>query len=188
MKTKNILFFGAILASAVVLGLGSAAFAQSDSQNATPTKKVKPGPKPRKVWTDDDFGSTRTPAATRENQAASSGASQEPAAANQSTDSKPHAGGVPPVFTNPKSLEDADKMIAWENRDIEAQQESLEKLKTQIAEAPADQKERLTKVFEQRTQILAATRNELKNLQTKRKDLEKPPAGNQTASAEPPSN
>ncbi len=189
MKTKNTLLFGAILAAAAVLGLSSAAHAQSGSQDGgTPAKQKKPAAKPHKVWTDDDLGSRSPAAATRENQTASSGTPQEPAAASQNADSKQPKGGGPPVFTNPKSVEDADRMIAWENRDIEAQQESLDKLRTQIAEAPADQKERLTKVLEQRTQILASTRIELKNLQTKRKDLEKPPAGNQTASAEPPSN
>lgn len=91
------------------------------------------------------------------------------------------------MLTNPKSLEEADKMIAWENRDIAAQEEFLVKVQKEIDEAPADQKDRLTKLLEDRTKILASTRTELKNLQTKKKAMEKPPAENSAAAAEPPS-
>ena len=186
MKMKDTLLFAVILASSAILGLPWATFAQSGTQKATPTKQTKAVKKPHKVWTDEDFASSRSAAATNDSQPAPVADPQQTGTTSQS--SKPRPSAVPPVFTNPKSLEEADKMIAWEGRDIDAQQEGLEKLRAQIADAPADQKERLTKVLEQRTQILADTRNELKNLQTKRKELEKPPAGNQTASAEPPSN
>lgn len=187
MKTKNMIVFRAILASAAALGLSYAAFAQSDSQKSTaPAKKHKPAPKQNKVWTNDDFGSVPAPAA-KENQTASSAASEQPGATNQPADANQRKGGGPPVLTNPKSLEDADKMIAWENRDIAAQEEFLEKVKKEIDEAPADQKDRLTKLLQERTQILANTRTELKNLQNKKKDMENPPAPNTTAAAEPPS-
>jgi hypothetical protein len=177
MKTKNSILFGAILLSVMVLGLSPAGFAQSDrSKSITPAKLKKPVPKSPKVWTDDDLGTSSPAAPKKANQSDSSSASQEPATPTQTAVDAKRSGGAPAVLTNPKSLEDADKMIAWENRDIDAQQEGLEKLKAQIADAPADQKERLTKVFEQRTQILADTRNELKNLQEKRKALDKPPS------------
>jgi hypothetical protein len=178
MKTKKSIAVGAILMTAAVLGLSPAGFAQSDpAKSMTPAKLKKPVPKSPKVWTDDDLGTRSPAAATNQSQSAVPSALQDAAATNQtSTAAKPKSGGAPPVLTNPKSLEDADKMIAWENRDIDAQQEGLEKLKAQIADAPADQRERLMKVLEQRAQILADTRNELKNLQTKRKDLDKPPS------------
>jgi len=130
------------------------------------------------VRTDDDLETpSAAAAATNSIQSNSPSASQEPATTSQpAAAASPRSGGAPPVLSNPKSLGDADKMIAWENRDIDAQQEGLDKLKAQIAGAPADQRERLTKLLEQRTQILADTRNELKNLQTKRKDLDKAPS------------
>jgi hypothetical protein len=187
MKTKNTIVIRVILTSATALGLSSSAFAQSDSQkSATPPKQHKQAPKKEKVWTNDDFGSVPTPSA-KENQTASTAASEQPVAANQPAHANQRKGGGPPVLTNPKSLEDADKMIAWENRDIAAQEEFLEKVKREIDEAPADQKERLTKLLQERTQILANTRNELKNLEKKKKDIEKPPAENAAAAAEPPS-
>lgn len=191
MKTNGTLLRDAVLISAVVLGLSSATFAQSDSQKSTtPAKHAKTAPKTHKVWTEDDFGSVPQPAtAAAQNQTGQADATQQTGAANQTSSSNHTQKGVPPpTLTNPKSLQEADKMIAWENRDIAAQEEFLDKLKEQISEAPDDQKDRLTKMLEQRKQILANTRNELKNLETKRKDLEKPPAGTQTASAEPPSN
>jgi hypothetical protein len=195
MRMDNSLFLSAILATAAALGFSAPAFAQSDSQKKTPpAKQTKPAPKAHKVWTDEEVGSLRSPAdayaEASERQNAQAGGAQQSGAANQTSGSKqPGSGGGPPaVLTNPKSLEDADKMIAWENRDIAAQEEFLDKLKQQIAEAPEDQKERLTKLLAQRTQVLANTRNELKNLQTKKRELAKPSAPSVTASAEPPSN
>ena len=194
MRMDNSLFLSAILATAAALGFSAPAFAQSDSQKKTPpAKQAKPAPKAHKVWTDEEVGSLRSPAdayaEASERQNTQAGDTQQPGTANQTSGSKPQGnGGPPPVLTNPKSLEDADKMIAWENRDIAAQEEFLDKLKQQIAEAPADQKERLTKLLAQRTQVLANTRNELKNLQTKKRELAKPSAPSVTASAEPPSN
>lgn len=179
MKTKKSMVVGAILMTATVLALSPAGFAQSDpSKSVTPAKLKKPVRKSAKVWTDDDLGTpSAAAAATNSIQSNSPSVSQEPAASSQpAAAASPKTGGAPPVLSNPKSLEDADRMIAWENRDIDAQQEGLEKLRAQIAEAPEDQKERLRKVYDQRTQILADTRNELKNLQEKRKTLDKPPS------------
>jgi hypothetical protein len=185
MKMKNTIVISAILASATALGLPSAAFAQSDSQKSA--KQRKQAPKKEKVWTNDDLGSVPAPAPTKQDQTVQSGASEQPAAANQTANSQQPKVARTFAFTNPKTVEDADKSIAWENRDIQAQQEGLDKLRRQIAEAPADQKDRLTKLLEERTQILADTRNELKSLENKKKDMQKPPADNGSAAAEPPS-
>ena len=174
MKTKNTFVYSAVLALAAVLGLSSAAFAQSDPpKNAAQAKQHEQAPK--RVWTNYDLESVPAPAATKPDQTAHSGASEQPAAVNQNADSQQPKVARPSAFTNPKSVEDADKSIAWENRDIEAQQEFLAKIKKEIDESPADQKDRLTKLLESRTQILADTQAELKNLQAKRKYLEKPP-------------
>ena len=188
MKTKNTIIISAILATAASLAPSSTAFAQSASQKSkTPSKQHKQAPKREKVWTNDDFGSVPAAAPAKENQPEPSGASEQPAAAASTVDPNQRKGGGPPTLTNPKSLEDADRMIAWEHRDIDAQQDFLEKVKREIDEAPADQKDRLTKLLEDRTKILASTRNELKNLENKKKEMEKPPAENAAASAEPPS-
>lgn len=190
MGIKRAILTGAVLASVGILGTANSAWAQSDTQSGTQTKQNKP--KPHKVWTDDNIGGSSggvTVAA-----ASNPSANAQPAATNQDAapagEQKTDSGtapakksGAPPVLTNPKSTEEADKMIAWENRDIEGQQEGLDKLRAQIADAPQDQRERLEKLYDQRAQILINTKNELKNLQEKKKTLENPPA---QASAQPP--
>lgn len=188
MKTKNTLLFSAIITSAALFGLSSAVFAQGDAQSKPPAKQSKAVKKSHKVWSDEDFPSSRSAAGANSNQSVPAADSQQPATTSQNAGSQQRKGGGPPVFTNPKSLEEADKMIAWEGRDIGAQEEFLERVRRQIDDAPADQKERLTKLFQERKQILANTRNELKNLETQKKELEKPPAATQTASTDPPSN
>ena len=191
MRMNNSLFLGTILATAAALGLSAPAFAQSNSQKKTPpAKQTKPAPKAHKVWTDDEVGSLRSPAdayaEASERQNAQAADAQQPGTANQTSTSREAQKGVPPpTLTNPKSLEEADKMIAWENRDIAAQEEFLDKLKQEINEAPADQKERLTKLLAQRTQVLASTRNELKNLQTKKRELAKTPSVSASAGPSP---
>ena len=192
MRMKNSFLLSAILATAAALGLSAPSFAQSNSQKKTaPAKQAKPAPKAHKVWTDEEVGSLRSPAdayaEASERQNAQAGDAQQPGTANQtSTPAQAQKGVPPPTLTNPKSLEEADKMIAWENRDIAAQEEFLDRLKQQINEAPEGQKERLTKLLAQRTQVLANTRNELKNLQTKKRELAKTPSV--SASAGPSSN
>ena len=121
MRMNNNFLLSAILASAAALGLSAPAFAQSDSQKkTTPAKQTKPAPKPHKVWTDEEVGSLRSPAdayaEASERQNAQAADAQQPGTANQTSTSKQAQKGVPPpTLTNPKSLEDADKMIAWEN-------------------------------------------------------------------------
>jgi len=185
MKIKNSFVFSTILAAA--LGLAAPAFAQSHSQKKTPAKRSKPGPKPHKVWTNDEVGSLRSPADvyadTKYRQADETAASrQQPAGVKPAQ----HVGS--PALSNPKTLDDADRMIAWEKRDVDAQTEYVERVKKQIEEAPAEDKERLKKVLRERLQILADTRGEMETLVQQKKELQKKTAANnQEAVGQPPS-
>jgi len=187
MKMKNSFLASAILASAAALGLSAPAFAQSNPHKKTaPAKQAKPAPKPHKVWTDDEIGSLRSPANSymdaNYNQAAGTPDSEQPAAAKP----RPHAAA--PALSNPKTVDDADKMIAWEKRDVDAQTEYVERLKKQIEEAPQEDKERLKKVLRERIQILADTRGEMETLVGQKKELQKKAAANSnSAAAQPPS-
>jgi F0F1-type ATP synthase membrane subunit b/b' len=79
-------------------------------------------------------------------------------------------------------------MIAWENRDIEAQQEFVDLVQEQLDEALADQKERLQELLRERTQVLSDIRKERQALVAQRKELKKKPvADNIRAAAQPPS-
>jgi hypothetical protein len=187
MKLKNSFVFSAILASAAALGITAAAYAQSDPQKKTPpVKHAKPAPKPHKVWTDDEVGSLRSPAdaylGAKYSQADGAADSKEAAAVKP----KPHVAA--PALSNPKTVDDADKMIAWEKRDVDAQTEYVERLKNQIEEAPQEDKERLKKVLQERIQILADTRGEMETLVQQKKELQKKAAtDSNNAAAQPPS-
>ena len=198
MEMKKAVFLGAVLASAGVLGTANSAWAQSDTQSGTQAKQNKP--KPHKVWTDDNIGgssggvtvaaASNPSVSSQPASAAGQGPGQSPA--QDQGAAKPDSGvtqskavAAPPALSNPKSTEEADKMIDWENRDVEAQQEDLDKLRAQIAAAPQDQRDRLEKLYDQRAQVLIDTKNELKNLQEKKKTLENPSA-QASASAQPP--
>lgn len=178
------------MAVAVAIVFSAAARAQGDSQKPVPrAERQKPAPKSRshKVWTNDDVSSVRSPAdiyvdAKYTTQAAGTAASKQPAAA------KPAQNVAPPALSNPKTVDDADKMIAWEKRDVDAQTEYVELVKKQIEDAPQEDKERLKKVLQERIQILADTRSEMETLVEQKKKLQKKAAVNSNnAAAQPPS-
>jgi hypothetical protein len=187
MKFKHRLVFSTILATAA-LGNPAAAHAQSDPQKKTPpAKHAKPAAKPHKVWTDDEVGSLRSPAnAYMDAKYSQADAAADSKEASAAVKPKPHVAA--PALSNPKTVDDADKMIAWEKRDVDAQTEYVERLKKQIDEASQEDKERLKKVLQERIQILADTRGEMETLVQQKKELQKKAATeSNNAAAQPPS-
>lgn len=189
MKAKNGFLFSAILASAAALGLTATAFAQSDSGKSA--KQGKLVAKPHKVWTNDEVGTLRSPGdayvEAKEKQTEKTPAPSQTASEKQPAANAAKTSGAP-ALSNPKTVDDADRMIAWENRDVEAQEEYVERLKKEIDEAPADQKERLAKMLQERQQILEDTRKERDELQAEKAKLQKKPAAQAiAAAAQPPS-
>lgn len=179
------MLFRIVLAVAAAVAFSAVAQAQGDSQKkpaAPAAQKKKPASKPpsRKVWTNDEVGSLRSP----ENAYMDAKYSQADGAADSkdaaAVKPKPHVGA--PALSNPKTVDDADKMIAWEKRDVDAQTEYVERLKKQIEEAPQEDKERLKNVLQERIQILADTRGEMETLVHQKKELQK-----KAAAAQPPS-
>jgi hypothetical protein len=166
------------------------AAAQDSASNATQsssTKKKSPPAKPKKTWTNDDVSALRSPADayTEDKQAETQKAGQtaadsESAQASASSHESPH--GAPPALSNPKTADSADKMIAWEERDIAAQEESVDRLKTQLESASPEDRDHLQKLIVQREKVLADTKAERDTLVLQKKDLEKKSAG----SAQPP--
>lgn len=193
MKTKKIAVCGAILASAAAFGISSPAFAQSDSQKSgTTTKQHKQAAGSHKVWTNDDLASVRSPAdayiEAKQQQAGKSDASVQTA-----SDKQPVASGQKvyrsAILSNPKTPADADRMIAWEERDISGQQDYLDSLKKEIDEAPAgERKNRLLQVFQEHQRILADTQKEMQGLKEDKAKLQKrDSAQGAAATTEPPS-
>jgi hypothetical protein len=175
-------------------GLASAQeMAPAPQPAASEKPESKPGPrKVHKVWTNDDLGSVRSPADTytaqKEAQASTTPPAAKPATSNDKpAPATPHSGG-PPALSNPKSVSEADSMIAWEGRDLEAQQGTIAELQKQLDAAPPEQREALQKSLQQRMQILGETQKELEALQAKKEALQNPPsAGSNAAPANPPS-
>src|SRR5260370_32434108 len=189
MKTKNDFLFSVILACAAAVGLGAPARAQSES-GTTPAKQRKPAAKKHKVWTEDDLATVRKPAdnyADRETAQTQAEAQPQGAdATKQASASKPDKPPKIAPLAHANSVDDADKKIAWEERDIQGQEETIARLQEELGQASPDRKEHLQQLIEQHKQILEDVRKELAGLQAQRKQLEKPGAPNATASAQPP--
>jgi hypothetical protein len=74
-------------------------------------------------------------------------------------------------------------MIAWEQRDIDAQQEYVDRLQTELEQAPPEQREHLQGVIAERQKIIADTRGEQQQLMAQKKALEKKSAPNDNVAA-----
>ena len=189
MKSRNGLLWSAILAAATAVVITAPAQAQSDSQKSTTpakyrktTKKQAPAPKTHKVWTEDDLATVRTPAdnyAEKEAaQAQAAAAATQQADAAKQTSAEPAKPSKVAPLAHANSVDDADKKIAWEERDIQGQQETIDRLQQELGQATPERKEHLQQLIEQHKQSLADTRKELAGLQAQKKQLEKPGAPN----------
>jgi len=189
-QMRNNLLLKIALVVLAAVACSAAAQAQGDSQKPAPpaATKKKPAAKShsRKLWTNDEVGSLRAP----ENAYMDAKYSQADGAADskEAAAVKPRPHVAAPALSNPKTVDDADKMIAWEKRDVDAQTEYVERLKKQINEAPQEDKERLNKVLQERIQILADTRGEMETLVQQKKELQKKAAADgNNAATQPPS-
>jgi len=178
-----------VAALAALLGPALCLAQQRPAKTAPQEKQAKSAPaKPApKVWTGDDLTSLRTPADdfARQQQAEAAAATQKPATA------KPAPAGPqdhPPLLSDPKTPEAADDMIAWEDRDLAAQQERLERLKSQLENAPPDQQAHLQQTLQDELQTIAKIQAEKQGLVQQKQQLEKKPsAGGSGSSSQPQS-
>jgi hypothetical protein len=179
MKHQIFLTLGCAAALFVATGTSSLAQDSQISKSPEATAKDSPSaPKKHRVWTDDEVSTLRTPADDYvEQKQAAEAATASAAAAAELAKSKSKSEKVvkgPPRLSNPKSPEDADHMIAWENRDVDAQQEYVDKLRTQLEQAGGpEERERLEQKLTQRIQIVEDTKKERDALVAQKKELEK---------------
>lgn len=175
------------------LACGQDTSGQADRKNAAQPQKATP--KPHKVWTDDDLGSLPRSSGVSVAQAHPESEMPKAQGTPESTalpetkkaESKSTLKTGPDALAHPKTIDDADKMIAWEQRDIDSQQEYVDRLREQVDQAPADEKEHLQKVLADRQQILADTRREQQQLIADKRTLQKKNTSdsNETASRSP---
>jgi hypothetical protein len=193
---KNCSFVCALVAGAV-LGCATLACGQDKPEQAdqkTAARQQKAAAKPHKVWTDDDLGSMHgssgVSVATVHPESSMPSPQGGADAVAPSEAKKPESKSAlktgPDALAHPKTVDDADKMIAWEQRDIDSQQEFIDRVQEQLDHASADEKERLQKVFAERQQILADTRREQQQLITDKKLLQKKAGGQSSASSQSP--
>jgi hypothetical protein len=176
MKRKIFITFGctAILFAAT----GTSSFAQDaqDTKSSQAPAKDSSAPKKHKVWTDDEVSTLRTPEDNYIEQKQAAEAAAAAAAAAQQAKSTPKSEkhvGAAPALSNPKSPADADRMIAWENRDVDAQQELIDKERTQVEQATPETREALEKDLAKHIKMLENTKKERDALVTQKKELEK---------------
>ncbi len=178
---KGLLFRVAVItvASAAATGVNCAQDATKAAGQKSPSATQRKAPsKPHRVWTEDDLGSLRregsisVAAAYTPTIPASPDAAPAPAP-KQAQASKPSVPGKTAALSNPKTVDEADGMIAWEQRDIDSQQQYVDGVQAELDQAPPDQKGRLQKVLAERQQTLADTRREQQELIAQKKLLQK---------------
>jgi hypothetical protein len=178
MKHQIFLTFGCATLLLAASGGSSLAQDAQDAKSSQVPAKDSSAPKKHKVWTDEEVSTLRTPADNyiEQKQAAEAATAAAAAAAAQQAKAKPQSEkhvGAAPALSNPKSPEDADRMIAWENRDVDAQQELIDRLRTQVDQAGPENREALEKDLTKHIKMLEDTKKERDALVTQKKELEK---------------
>jgi hypothetical protein len=175
MKHQIFLTFGC--ATVLLAASGGSSLAQ-DSQTAKSSqaaeKDTSSPKKAHKVWTDDEVSTLRTPEDNyvEQKQAAEAAAAAAAQQAKSTPKSEKHVGAAP-ALSNPKSPADADRMIAWENRDVDAQQELIDTLRTQLEQATPENRDQLDKSLTSHLKMLEDTKKERDALASQKKELEK---------------
>jgi hypothetical protein len=191
MKTSSLIRL--LLLTSVVVSAAGLVQAQ-DASKADKKQASAPQPRPasrtRKVWTDDDLGVIRsrgdiTVAAAQTPTIPETDDASHPAAAPIKTSASARPVGKT-ALSNPKTAGEADDMISWEQRDIDSQQEFIDRLQTEIEQAAPDQRERLQKSLTEHQQSLADTRQEQQALIAQKKLLQKKSSGDSSASSQSP--
>ena len=196
--TMKILSRILLLASFILAGVvladaqqpSQAPAAQKQHAKPVPAKTVPANAAPAKpaakVWTDDDLSSLRSPSddylieQTKEKEA-------QKAAAQQTASTQ-----IAPVDgSKPKTVQQADSMIAGKQRTLSSEQNYLQRLQKQLKDTSATglEKERLEWRFKSHTDTAQTLQSQVKQLQADRDALaKKSPAapGNSAGTAVPP--
>lgn len=154
---------------------------QSQSQQSTPAQppgaqtNPQPGPaepKKRKIWTNDDVVSLRTPAdnylAQKEQQEAAAAQTAEKAAADAKL-----AKGSNTSIKLPSTIEETQKLIKAKEAQIDDEQSALERLIRELPDTPEDQKPAMQKEIDRVAADVPKVRNDLKSLQSHLEKLTK---------------
>jgi hypothetical protein len=159
---------------------------QSTQHPSNSQPSDQPEAKHRKVWTNDDVASLRTPAdvylAEKEAQeaAAAEAAAQEAAKAKL-------VDGARPTVKLPATVEETRKLIAGRESQIADDQQALDRYTAELPNEPAERKDRMQEEIKRITAGLPKERSELKILQDHLEKLSKTQLNEASVSAPPPS-
>jgi hypothetical protein len=184
MGTRTIL--AATVFSALALA-GPPAFAQDPAQG-TPKQQEKAAPKP-KVWTNDNIGTVLSPSDVyleqqkQKQEEAQEAAEKKTAAAPKPTNAAPKVPTASPVLSNPKTVDSANSMIAWEQRDIDAQQQFVDRLQQELEDAPDSEQQHIRDRIAERTRAIESTKKEMQGLEAQKDALEKKAAADKNSAS-----
>lgn len=166
------------------------AHAQQPSQSAAPQKeqakstppKVAPAKRAAKVWTDDDLTSLRSPADDYQAQQAEEKA--QAASAQQGASKQ----APPPDTSGPKTVQQADSMIADKSRYLTSEQDYLQRLQKQLKDTSATgiEKERLEWRLKSHTATTQTLQSQIKQLEADKAALAKKAASGSNSNSAPP--
>ncbi len=159
-------------------------------QNSQPASQQTPQidqlpVKRRKVWTNDDVVSLRTPTDNYLVEKEAREAAEAEAAAKSAAQPKSIV-EAPAEIKLPTSIEETQLLIKNKEQDITDAQTSLVSLNAELATVPEEQKKAKQKEIEIVAAELDRARNELKVLQSHLVELHKPPASQPPAAPPPP--
>lgn len=179
-----------LLVSFVLAGALLAHAQQSSQLPASQNHQAKPAPpkaapaKPAaKVWSDDDLSSLRSPADNYQIEQANEKEAQKAAgqgAAKQTPVADP---------SMPKTVQEADSMIADKSRFLTSEQDYLQRLQTEVKDTSATglEKQRLEWRLQSHTATAQTLQSQIKQLQADRDALaKKAPAASSNGPSTPP--
>lgn len=172
----------AILAVPLVASAQQAQQTPPAQQQAATPAPAKPAPaKHAVVWTDDNIGSVRSSADNYQMAQAQDKAAQQ-TAAKQGASSQVAAD--PSV---PKTVQQADSMIAAKSHDLAGEQSYLKDLQKQVSDPTITgiEKERLEWRLKSHTVTEQTLQSQVKQLQSDRDALAKKPAPSNSSSSQP---
>lgn len=168
-------------AAVILFGAAGLASAQTPSQNNSqqPPKKAKAA----KVWTDDNIGSVRTAADDYEIQQQQEQEAQQQAAAKQAADQK--AAAAPPTWPKPKTIQEADQMIAQKQHFLTSEQGMVQELQKQLQDPTVTgfQRTRVEWRLKSHTVTSQQARDAVNQLEQDKKDLEKKTAADKKSAS-----
>jgi hypothetical protein len=151
---------------------------ESSQQQPSPpeqSSQAQPPPpvaKTKRVWTNEEVISLRTPADTYQEEKEAQEAAAAQAAAKEAAEAKPvkEAG---PAIELPSTVEETLRLIKAKQDQIDDEQSALERLVKELPNTPEDQKTAMQMEVHRVTADLPKVRQELKTLQTHLEKLTK---------------